>query len=177
MKRDYAKSFPDSEVTPDWLPYSLPFAAMRKKAWEEQPFYTDAWASEDTHWGVKAKERGWKIKYVKDAIVMHSHNYTLKQLYGRKFVEGEADAWIYSSAASFLTCLSGFIKGSIRELLQTSKQADLKGFLKAVPRQWVGHKAHHQGLKLGIQRLKAGDKDSSKGQAVIAEFYDDGING
>jgi len=56
---------------------------------------SDAWASEDTEWGNWAKENGYNIKYVKNAILMHSHNYSLIQIYGRKFVEGEGDVFIY----------------------------------------------------------------------------------
>ena len=84
VRRDYEKAFPDSESAPDWLPFSLPLAAMRKESWEEQKFYTDSWASEDTEWGKKARDRGWEIKYVKDAIVMHSHNYIVCVIYSYK---------------------------------------------------------------------------------------------
>ncbi len=100
VKRDYELSFPDSDIASSWLTLSLPMAAIRRDTWKLHPFYTDAWASEDTEWGNWALNSGYKIKYVKDAIVMHSHNYTLKQIYGRKFVEGEADVFIYNKRFS-----------------------------------------------------------------------------
>ena len=95
VRRDYSESFPDNQVCPEWITLSLPLAAIRKSAWTKHHFYTDAWASEDTEWGKWARDNSYKVVYAKDSLVMHSHNYTLKQLYGRKFVEGEADTFIF----------------------------------------------------------------------------------
>ena len=100
VQRDYAASFPPGGPAPPWVTLSLPLAAMRKSAWRLHPFYTDAWASEDTEWGHWASQNGRVIRYVPEALVMHSHNYTLRQLYGRRFVEGEADAFIYGGGDS-----------------------------------------------------------------------------
>src|SRR5262245_22340886 len=94
VRRDYAESFPERGPAPPWMPYSLPLAAMRRRAWERRPFYTEAFGSEDVEWGTWAARSGLCIRYVPDAIVMHSHNYTLKELYGRRFIEGEAGAFI-----------------------------------------------------------------------------------
>ena len=174
VRRDYAISFPDEENAPEWLPYSLPLAAMRKEKWLEQPFYTDSWASEDTDWGYRAREKGWNVQYVKEAIVMHSHNYSFKQLYGRKYVEGEADAWIYGKTPSFLSCLASWIKRSLSESLLYLRHLKLGGAIKAIFRQRIAHIGYHEGLKMGAERRAKGDNDPSKGQIVILENYNDG---
>jgi rhamnosyltransferase len=118
VKHDYERAFPSSEEAPEWMHYSLPIAAMKKSAWEIQPFYTDAWGSEDTHWAVHIKKKGYHIVYVPDAIGMHSHNYTLKQLASRRRIEGEADVYIYphKSVTLFKTLLS-FGASTLRESL------------------------------------------------------------
>jgi len=95
VKNEYQKAFPKDGNPPEWMHYSLPIAAMKKSVWEKFPFYTDAWGSEDTHWGKNIKQLGYDIAYVPDAIAMHSHNYTLKQLSSRRRIEGEADVFIY----------------------------------------------------------------------------------
>ena len=109
VQREYEASFPDVAETPFWITLSLPMAAMRKSAWEEHNFYADAWGSEDSEWGHWAKQNGLKIKYVKDAMIMHSHNYSLRQLYGRKFIEGEADAFIYRDKYPILKAFKQFL--------------------------------------------------------------------
>jgi len=172
VKKDYAISFPDAEETPDWIRLSLPMAAMRKSAWEKHNFYTDAWASEDTEWGEWAVQNGMKIKYVKDAIIMHSHNYTLKQIYGRKFVEGEADAFIYHSKPSIVKAVTSFFRGTVRDSLEYLKQTDFAGMSGIIPRNFVYQYAHLKGLQLGHKRRMTGDTDTSKGQVNVLSRYD-----
>jgi len=116
VKHDYERAFPISGDKPEWMHYSLPIAAMKKEAWELQKFYTDAWGSEDTHWGVEIKKKGYNVAYISDAIAMHSHNYTFKQLASRRIIEGEADVFIYpeKSVSLFNTFIS-FAASSVRE--------------------------------------------------------------
>lgn len=116
VRHDYERAFPTTGNRPDWMHYSLPIAAMKKEAWELQKFYTDAWGSEDTHWGVNIKKKGYNIAYVSDAIAMHSHNYTLKQLASRRRIEGEADVFIYpQKSVSLINTLLSFTASSLRE--------------------------------------------------------------
>jgi len=118
VRHDYARAFPDTGEKPEWMHYSLPIAAMKKSAWELQPFYMDAWGSEDTHWAVQIKKKGYKIAYVKEAIAMHSHNYTLKQLASRRRIEGETDVYIYpEKSVSFFSTLRSLAGSSLRESL------------------------------------------------------------
>ena len=128
VRRDYAQSFPPEGPGPPWITLSLPLAAMRRSLWETRPFYTDAWASEDTEWGNWAQSQGHKIAYVPDAVVMHSHNYTLRQIYGRRFVEGEADAFIYGAAPSFAKMCAQWLRLSLSDLawcLKTGAWAEI----------------------------------------------------
>jgi rhamnosyltransferase len=116
VKHDYERAFTKSGYQPEWMHYSLPIACMKKSVWRLQKFYTDSWGSEDTHWGVQIKRKGYKIAYVKDAIAMHSHNYTLKQLASRRKIEGEADVYIYpNKPISPLTTVLSFGSSYVRE--------------------------------------------------------------
>lgn len=170
--RDYAQSFPDADETPPWITLSLPMAAMRKSAWKKHKFYTDAWASEDTEWGHWAKENGMKIKYVKNAIVMHSHNYTLKQIYGRKFVEGEADAFIFGSRDSFFKMIKRTVTSTIKDFFQYLRAGDIFGLPSVPVRRAVYSWACFKGQKLGEERIRTGDTDTSKGQVNVLNRYD-----
>lgn len=173
VRRDYELSFPDAENTPEWIRLSLPMAAMRKRAWEKHHFYVDAWASEDTEWGEWAVKNGMKIKYVKDAIIMHSHNYTLKQIYGRKFVEGEADTFIYQRRPSILRMLLSILRGSLRDTLYHLKEFDLAGIPGCIPRNITYNWAYFRGLRLGSSRQKTGNQDISIGQKNVLSRYED----
>ena len=126
VRYEYKKAFPNEQKSPEWMHYSLPIAAMKKSVWEKQPFYTDAWGSEDTHWGINAKRNGYEITYVPQAIAMHSHNYTLKQLASRRRIEGEADVYIYPAKRyGILQMLKSFAGTFARTSLQHIKAFQL----------------------------------------------------
>jgi rhamnosyltransferase len=152
--RDYALAFPASGPAPVWQRLSLPVAGMRRVAWEQQPFYTDSWGSEDTHWGVQAAQKGWQIAYVPAAVAMHSHNYTPKQLYGRRFIEGEADAFIYGGGdrlPQLLRRIGGDLAHGKRSLVQ------------AIAGQW----GYFVGRQHGWKRQLGGSSDVHHGQRVV----------
>jgi len=172
VRRDYRLSFPDVAQTPDWIRLSLPMAAMRKSAWEKHHFYEDAWASEDTEWGEWAVQNGMKIKYVPDAIIMHSHNYTLKQIYGRKFVEGEADAFIYNRKPTLVKMLINVIKQTIRDSIYLLLKGNISEAFGSLSRNITYNKAYYKGLVLGCQRIKSGNNDTSIGQRNVLTRYE-----
>ncbi|NPC68736.1 glycosyltransferase family 2 protein [Corallococcus exiguus] len=167
VRRDYEVAFPEQGAPPPWMTYSLPFAAMTREAWLKQPFYEDAWGSEDTEWGHRARGHGLRVRYVSDAWVMHSHNYTLKQLYGRRFIEGEADAFIREEPAS-LTGLARKLGASwARDAVAHIRARDAAGLALSVPRRLVYHWAYWKGHQWGEQRLRSGNADASVGQRVV----------
>ena len=173
VRRDYAVSFPDAQDPPAWIPYSLPLAAMRRSAWERHPFYTDAWGSEDIEWGVYARKEGWKVRYVPDAIVMHSHNYTLRQLYGRRFIEGEADAWIHGRPLRLPVTVVRTIASSLRDIAPCVRERQWTGILLAPIRRLTFHWAYLRGHRHGTRRRRRGDTDASVGQQTVLSRHAD----
>jgi rhamnosyltransferase len=171
VRRDYSKAFPSAGEAPDWLPLSLPFAAMRRSAWRQQPFYDEAWGSEDTAWGELARQRNWVVRYVPESVVMHSHNYTMKQLYGRKFIEGEADAFIYGRRATLGRMLLASIRSSCRDLAYHLARGEIAAAVTAPVRRTVESWAHFRGHRHGQRRREHNDHDTSVGQRTVLSRY------
>ncbi|MFO0755134.1 MAG: glycosyltransferase family A protein [Byssovorax sp.] len=169
VRRDYATSFPEHGPAPSFMPYSLPLAAMRRSAWEKHPFYTDAWGSEDAEWGFWARRNGLVIRYVSSAIVMHSHNYTLKEMYGRRFIEGEADAFIHGGADSVGGLVRRVIGATARDALYCLGARDLGGLLASPVRRAAYHAGYFAGHRHGERRRARGDTDIGKGQRIVLE--------
>ena len=168
VRRDYAVSFPENaNDIPDWITMSLPLAAMRKTAFEQHAFYTQAWASEDTEWGNWAREAGHTVQYVPEALTMQSHNYTLKEIYGRRFVEGEADAFIYQKQPSVLKQALALLRCCAQDMVFHIKEHDWKAIPKIVPRRLVYQWAYLKGLQLGAKRRSSKTQDASIGQAIV----------
>jgi len=151
VKRDYEIAFPTSEKK-DWMHFSLPLAAIKKSVWQEVPFYTQAWASEDTKWAVDIKKLGYKINYAPSSLVMHSHNYTLAQLYNRKYVEGEADAYIYNMQITLLKTLKNYIGSIYHDFIFHLKCGDVFGFINAIGLRGVAHFSYLKGNWQGMKR-------------------------
>ena len=172
VRRDYQASFPERGPAPPWITLSLPFAAIRRSAWERHPFYQDAWASEDTEWGHWAREHGLKIDYVPEALVMHSHNYSLKQIYGRRFVEGEADAFIYGKPDSMMGFLNRTASSTTRDLAYQCRHGQLWDLLKTPLRRAVYHWAYYKGRTFGYRRAADDDFDTRTGQIAVLSRYE-----
>ena len=75
--------------------FSMAASAIRRSVWEDIPFNEGLRYSEDVDWTWRAHRRGYGIRYLKDAIVMHSHNYNPRQFYRRHLGEGRAEASIF----------------------------------------------------------------------------------
>lgn len=171
VRRDYEISFPAAGDAPPWMSYSLPLAAMRRTAWEEHPFYEDAWGSEDSEWGHWARRQGRVVRYVPEAVVMHSHNYTLRQLYGRRFIEGEADAFIHRDRVSVPKLVARAAASVLNDLGSHLRARDWRGLALSPVRRTVYHWAYHQGHRLGERRIDHGDADARVGQKVVLDRY------
>lgn len=172
VRAEYARAFPASKDTPSWLPLSLPFAAIRREALLEQPFYTDAWGSEDTAWGVRARARGWVVRYVPEALVMHSHNYSLGALYGRRFIEGEADAFIFERRHNLVRAVRHAVGRTARDMIQAWNDRDPADLALAPVRRTVEAFAYWQGHRLGRSRRDRGDADTRQGQKVALTHHE-----
>jgi rhamnosyltransferase len=172
VRRDYDISFPEQRPAPPWLTLSLPLAGFRRTAWEAHPFYVDAWASEDTEWGHWANQHGYRVEYVPEALVMHSHNYTLKQIFGRRFVEGEADAFIYGGPDSLTQMLSRVVSSTFRDLRYQVSRGHLRDLPRVPLRRCVYQWAYYRGRAFGHRRALKNDKDIVTGQQAVLSRYE-----
>ena len=106
-----------SGAAPDWMDWSLVFAGMRRSTWAERPFYDTAYSAEDAEWATWALSQGHAIRYVPDAVVMHSENYTLRRLASRRFV-------VTPSTISSRTSCSRSVRASGSSLLRPAGRAN-----------------------------------------------------
>lgn len=110
--------------------FSMATSAIRRSVWQEMRFDDHLLISEDIDWTYRARQSGGRVAYVPESIVMHSHNYTLQQLYRRQYKEGHDEANIYEWV--------GWKRSLIRySLLPCARQivSDARYF---IPRLWIG---------------------------------------
>ena len=98
VRKDYERAFGDGSISRSWDRFfSLVSSGFRREDLRKYPFDESYRYSEDVEWVTRRKA---KIVYVPEAIVEHSHNYTLRELARRFFHEGEAYAKMGRSAPS-----------------------------------------------------------------------------
>ncbi len=96
VEKDYKRAFGDGRVSARWRHFfSLASSAVKRDIITQYPFKEDIQYSEDIEWSWRMKQLGFKILYVPESKVEHSHNYNLAQIKKRYLGEGKAEAYIY----------------------------------------------------------------------------------
>ena len=86
--RDTLHHFPATEL--DGNKFSNANAAIRKECWEYIKFDEELPASEDLLWAKQVMNRGYKIQYIPEAEVFHSHSASLKYIHRRSVIESKS---------------------------------------------------------------------------------------
>jgi len=98
---------------------------------------------------------------------MHSHNYTLRQLYGRRFIEGEADVFILDRVPSLPRLALRALGQTIRDWREDLREGALSDLPVAPIRRAVDAWAYGLGTRHGLRRRRLGDPDIRHGQRVV----------
>ncbi|MEA2011840.1 MAG: glycosyltransferase family 2 protein [Verrucomicrobiota bacterium] len=100
--KDGERAFGTDGIARTWKHFfSLATSAAKHKILEKHPFNPDIQYSEDVEWSYRMKKKGFEIEYAPDAIVEHSHNYSLSEVRKRFYNEGYAEGEIYGENVSF----------------------------------------------------------------------------
>lgn len=78
---DYQRAYSPEAATPDF--FSAAACAFRRDLWEQHRFREQGYA-EDRAWARACLSDGARIRFVPNAAVEHSHNYTLGELYRKR---------------------------------------------------------------------------------------------
>jgi rhamnosyltransferase len=123
VRKDYDRAFGDGSISKNWGRFfSMVSSGFRKEELQKKPFNDKIQYSEDSEW---VNRTGANIVYVPDAIVEHSHNYTLKQIKKRFFNEGVADTQMGKKPISFGHALRNLIAETLRDYVYIFRHGKL----------------------------------------------------
>lgn len=126
---DHARMFGDSPPPASWGPrFSLAASAILRRRLVERRFSECVQYSEDLEWVVDAARRGLVVRYVPEARVEHSHDYTLREAAKRFFEEGRADAAIFVNGGRPLRPLGatlGYVRDVLRDGIVAARAGEL----------------------------------------------------
>ena len=121
------------------------FAAYRKNAMEDVGgFPRDTILSEDMYVAAKMLVKGWKIGYVADACVYHSHNYTVWQEFKRYF-----DIGVFHSRERWIRNIFGEAEGEGKKYILLELKRVMTENPYAILEMFVRDVAKFLGYKLG----------------------------
>lgn len=127
VKDGNERSFPARALCfPAWMTFSAPVSILSREVIKRHPFYSKSWGSEDTELGVRLKQQGFNTGYINTCLAMHSHNYSLKQLFRRGAVEGDADVYIYNKTIKISFIVRLILGGIFRHVLVNIKGCSLR---------------------------------------------------
>src|SRR3954452_7906631 len=137
------------ELSMETTLFSNVCSAMRRELFERFPFVDDIIMSEDQEWSRRVLLAGYELRYVADAVVHHSHPYTLRQAFRRFFDSGVSAERAYltggePSADVLRRAAVRYATGEVRWLLRTGQG-------RWLPYAAVLEGAKFAGLQLGTR--------------------------
>lgn len=135
-RRGLSKKFnmPKQEIpeTPSFI-FGNVSSAIRKSVWEEVQFDESLSYCEDEDWRRKVKKLNYKVMYEPEAKVYHSHNETLKQIYGRTYQFAYAVQELNFQKFALSNILFDLIAGSVYDMLYVLVKRDHPKWLFIAP--------------------------------------------
>lgn len=121
-------------------------SAMRRQLWEQFPFADDLIMSEDQEWSRRVLRAGYEIMYVADAVVHHSHRYSVAAAFRRFFDSGVSAERSYAA--------SGTGSGALRRAGAQYGIGEVTWLWESGQRRWIPYAAVYElakfaGLQLG----------------------------
>lgn len=146
VRKDNLRAFGDGRIAAKWnFFFSLATSAARREDLVKHPFDETIRYSEDVEW---AHRRPIRIVYVPDAMVEHSHNYTIAELKRRFYGEGMADAEIFRIEPDLIREMLSAVMETLRDFcFLVLHPAGLNELPGAPVRRFIQRYYHWKGVR------------------------------
>ncbi|MFA7256898.1 MAG: glycosyltransferase family 2 protein [Kiritimatiellales bacterium] len=148
---DYLRAYNPKNIKGDNADFfSAVTCAFRRDLWRNIKI-PDIGYAEDVAWAKLCRAAGARFKLVTDSVVEHSHNYTLKGLYLKKFRHGVTFAQTYGRRANLFFQTLELLKEWTRDLLYAVRKGRLDTIPYNIAYRAVIHTGLYRGLKAGAR--------------------------
>ena len=145
VRKDYERAFGDGSISRHWHKFfSLVSSGFRKAELQEHPFDETFQYSEDSQW---VNRREVKIVYVPEAVVEHSHNYTIAEVKKRFFNEGVADKQMHKNTPGLLRTWKTILAETLRDWIYLAKKGSLNEFFYAPRYRYTQKMSYYRGSR------------------------------
>lgn len=151
---DYERCFGPKRESTRWDHFfSMVSSGLRKDIWSRRGFLEKMQYSEDDEYTRWCRVQGYRVVYVPESVVMHSHNYTPQQAYKRSFGEAKALAAVWNDPPGQInfakTVLLGWTNDARRDLAFCSRNNRLREWPHAARIRWQQRRAKLAGFREG----------------------------
>jgi len=156
---DYERCFGPARESAGWEHFfSMVSSGLRKDIWAKRGFSEKLQYSEDDEYTRWCRAQGYKILYVPESLVVHSHNYTPKQAYKRLYGESKALAAVWTKAPAEVnwrrTFFMGWLNDLRRDFAYCSREHRLGDFVHAALIRFQQRRARVQGFRDGWRHYR-----------------------
>ena len=146
VRKDHLRAYGDGREAATWrFFFSLATSAARRSVLTAYPFDENIRYSEDVEW---AHRRPIRIVYAPNAMVEHSHNYTISELKRRFYGEGMADAEIFRDRSDLMREMAAAAVETLRDFrFLLAHPAGLNELPGAPVRRFIQRYYHWKGVR------------------------------
>lgn len=140
VQYDYERAYHPDNIMPGF--FSAVACAFKREQWEKHPFRETGYA-EDLAWATTCIQSGARFRIAERSVVEHSHNYTLQELYKKR----------YRQALTFdnFQCGKQKIYSLIKEIIRDLLHATGKLKLHTIPYNVLYRLTIYRGLRAGYK--------------------------
>jgi rhamnosyltransferase len=151
---DYERAYSPGNMRNSPEFFSAVACAFRRELWEHTKFYEDGY-SEDVAWSRECQQQGARFRLVMDSVVEHSHDFTIRGLYRKRYRHGIAFVRIYGARPRFVRQMLLCGKEMIRDTLYALRKLRIDTIPYNILYRLVIHYAYYRGECEGQRRYSA----------------------
>ena len=145
VRYDYARAYAPGKSDDHF--FSAAACAFTRVLWERHHFPNEGYA-EDSIWATTCRMFNARFYLVAESVVEHSHNYTLKELYRKRYRHGVSFAKVLGESSLFGRRIYCCAREIVRDLIHACRQREFR----TIPYNIAYRVTIHAGLLLGIRK-------------------------
>jgi rhamnosyltransferase len=145
---DYQRAYDPAKIAPGF--FSAVACAFKRTLWERHRFHNHGYA-EDAIWAISCSTFGARLQIAPESEVEHSHNYSLTQLFHKKFRHGHALAKTQGETSAIGQRLYLCMRELVRDLVFACRQRRFRTIPYNIAYRATIHAGLHRGIKEGLK--------------------------
>jgi len=160
---DYERCFGSSRESERWEHFfSMANSGVRKDIWSHRGFLESIQYAEDDEYTRWCKDQGYRVRFVPESVVEHSHNYSPAEAFKRSFGDARALAASWKGKSTDFSfsriVLLGWLNDFRRDLAFCANHGRLTELPFAARIRWQQRRGRLAGFRSGWQTYRKDDR-------------------